>query len=207
MRMDVRRTKPKLPPRLVAAKTVSFELESDVAPPVDPVTSLKVWPDGPVFELNAFRFPWRDEPRRWIGMGRGEDESIHLPDPTVSREHATLGRNQYTGHVYVFDSGSHNGTFVNNLQVPGDPNWQGGGVEVISGAIVQLGGILLLACGQQGVHQLPMVSGTTLREIVLHAVALYGGQEEAALKWGVTRSQIRTLLRRQGPNKGCDESA
>ncbi len=50
-----------------------------------------------------------------VGIGRGEGVNVALPDPSVSRRHATVGI--IDGAPVVRDLGSTNGTFVNGERV------------------------------------------------------------------------------------------
>jgi hypothetical protein len=50
-------------------------------------------------------------------LGSGEEASVHLPDPTVSRRHASLEPSPQG--VWVKDLGSKNGTFLSGTRVEG----------------------------------------------------------------------------------------
>jgi hypothetical protein len=62
--------------------------------------------------LAGRRFPIGGEP---VTIGRGEDNDIVIPDPSVSRVHAEL-RQEADGYV-IADRGSSNGTRVNGVMV------------------------------------------------------------------------------------------
>jgi pSer/pThr/pTyr-binding forkhead associated (FHA) protein len=48
-------------------------------------------------------------------VGRNPESDVHLPDPSVSRNHALL--DVHNGVLLVRDTGSTNGTFVNRARV------------------------------------------------------------------------------------------
>jgi pSer/pThr/pTyr-binding forkhead associated (FHA) protein len=52
---------------------------------------------------------------RWI-IGRSNHCAIALQDATVSREHAVLGYDSYSG-FYIMDCFSRNGTFLNQIRL------------------------------------------------------------------------------------------
>ncbi|MFO0671133.1 MAG: FHA domain-containing protein [Polyangiaceae bacterium] len=52
-----------------------------------------------------------------VGVGRansGENLDIQLPDPTISSKHAALLVDNVSGAIHVEDTGSTNGTYVND---------------------------------------------------------------------------------------------
>ena len=52
-----------------------------------------------------------------VGIGRansGENLDIQLPDPTISSKHAALLVDNVSGAIHVEDTGSTNGTYVND---------------------------------------------------------------------------------------------
>lgn len=52
---------------------------------------------------------------RTVGIGRAPDNAVVIPDPNVSRHHASI---EHAGAEYVLrDQGSTNGTFVNGVKV------------------------------------------------------------------------------------------
>lgn len=50
-------------------------------------------------------------------VGRSAENSIHIPDKTVSRKHATIEVADSGNEVAVTDAGSHNGTTVNDRRI------------------------------------------------------------------------------------------
>jgi two-component system cell cycle response regulator len=52
-------------------------------------------------------------------LGRSADNTIQLPDPSVSRYHAFLGPDE-EGELRLTDLGSTNGTFLNGRRLPGN---------------------------------------------------------------------------------------
>ena len=50
-----------------------------------------------------------------LTIGRGSENDIVINNPAVSRHHATIFTNVNT--VVIVDTGSTNGTFVNNLRI------------------------------------------------------------------------------------------
>jgi len=169
-----------------APPTVTWHLPCETEQAPDPVLSFRGFPTGRTFYLDSYR--WEDLPRRWMSLGRHADRVVVINDPTVSRLHAFLARNRHTGHVYILDESSYNGTWVNGLEV------LDGMIEVTSGSLVQLGGAMLLACGHLGVAQRPLVSGTTLHKILETAIGVYGGQERAAKAWRIPQSTLSRWL-------------
>jgi hypothetical protein len=67
-----------------------------------------------------------------VSLGRGEDNDIVIPHPSVSRSHARLARRD--GSFVLTDLNSTNGSYVNNQQVQGS-------VAVSNGSEVRLGDI------------------------------------------------------------------
>ncbi|MBV8774104.1 MAG: FHA domain-containing protein, partial [Deltaproteobacteria bacterium] len=67
-----------------------------------------------------------------VSLGRGEDNDIVIPHPSVSRSHARLAR--HDGSFVLTDLNSTNGSYVNNNPVQGS-------VVVSNGAEVRLGDI------------------------------------------------------------------
>ena len=68
-------------------------------------------------ELNGERVSWPLEGDR-ITVGRSSRNTVHLPDTTVSKEHAELVR--LAGTWQLRDLGSRNGTRVNGIDVTTD---------------------------------------------------------------------------------------
>ena len=67
-----------------------------------------------------------------VSLGRGEDNDIVIPHPSVSRSHARLAR--HDGSFVLTDLNSTNGSYVNNHQVQGS-------AVVGNGSEVRLGDI------------------------------------------------------------------
>lgn len=67
-----------------------------------------------------------------VSLGRGEDNDIVIPHPSVSRSHARLARRD--GSFLLTDLNSTNGSYVNNQQVQGSAV-VGNGTEVRLGDI------------------------------------------------------------------------
>ena len=66
-----------------------------------------------------------------ITMGKSQDSDISIPDNNrISRQHAVVAFSN--GQYYLYDQGSTNGTFLNNMPV--DTN----GIRLISGDIIRL---------------------------------------------------------------------
>ena len=137
----------------------------------DPVQTLKLLPDGPVFRLDVHRrWGW---PKRYLSVGADSRCNIVIDEPTISALHGFFVRKRRASRLFVEDARSKNGVWVNNVRVYGK-------VEVASGSLVSLGAALLLACGKNGEKQRPIVSGSTLHEILERAIAIYGSQRKAA---------------------------
>jgi len=76
------------------------------------------------------------EDRRYV-IGKGESCDIALPDPCVSRVHCVLERRN--GTWFVRDSGSRNGTFINDRRVES--------AELTPGTVLSIGLTHLVALG------------------------------------------------------------
>jgi len=50
-------------------------------------------------------------------IGRSAENSIHIPDKTVSRKHAIIEVAASGEEVFVTDTGSHNGTMINDVRI------------------------------------------------------------------------------------------
>jgi len=93
-----------------------------------------------------------------LGIGRSSRHAIHIPDGTISKDHAevTLRAGQY----YVRDLGSRNGTRVNGREAK-EP------MLMEAGDQVEIGHVLLLVTGEEARPRLKLneqsVLGTTLR--------------------------------------------
>lgn len=93
-----------------------------------------------------------------LGIGRSSRNAIHIPDGTISKDHAevTLRAGQY----YVRDLGSRNGTRVNGREAA-EPTLMEAGDQV------EIGHVLLLVTGEEARPRLKLneqsVLGTTLR--------------------------------------------
>jgi diguanylate cyclase (GGDEF)-like protein len=71
-------------------------------------------------------------------LGRSADNTIQLPDASISRYHAFLGTDE-EGQVRLTDLGSTNGTFLNNRRLPENTP-----VQVHDGDRLQLGANVIL---------------------------------------------------------------
>ena len=74
-----------------------------------------------------------------ITIGRAEDNDFIVPDPTVSRSHATLRITSDYSRVFITDSSTH-GTTVSGKQVP---KGLGSGFTVKNGDNIRIGGTVL----------------------------------------------------------------
>lgn len=86
-----------------------------------------------VHDLSRFRA------RRTVSLGRGLDVDLFLPDRAVSRLHAVLTWSP-SGRVYIQHAGLHSATIVNERPAP---TQVGAALEVVSGSLLQLGGMTL----------------------------------------------------------------
>jgi len=73
-------------------------------------------------------------------VGRSEECSICIPDPTISSRHCTLVREDDTGYRVV-DNGSTNGTRVNGVRVEEQ--------KLVNSDILQIGGVELLYLSEE----------------------------------------------------------
>lgn len=141
-------------------------------PSEDPVQMLRRLPDGPLFLLDDHR--WEGQPQRWISLGAHTDQNIVIDEDTVSALHCLLCRDRKTGRLFVLDADSKNGVWINGVAL------RDGKVELQSGDLLQLGAVLLLACGRQGLDEQPLLMGTSLHAILEHAERIHGSQRKAA---------------------------
>lgn len=84
-------------------------------------------------------------------IGRGDNSTIVINDPDVSRNHASIGFESgpsgmsfaHTSHYYLWDNGSTNGTFVNEriLKRPNEPGY--GPVVLKQNDVIRFGKIML----------------------------------------------------------------
>jgi len=100
-----------VPPRSLASEPLIFEVQKGV----------HARPSGLAFGIT---------------LGRAANNDIMLDDPTVSRFHAALQRDERTGVWYLHDAESQNGTFVEEARV--DPRIP---APVASGAKLRLGDV------------------------------------------------------------------
>lgn len=170
--------------------TITWDLDCRADPTPNPIQSVRVFPHGPVYPLDAFR--WGDMAKRWLSVGRAAERDIIVDDPTVSALHGFLARNQYTGRVYVLHADSYNGLLINGLEL------LEGNIEISCGSLLSLGGALLLACGDREGCQRPTISGDDLHNTLQHAIKIYGTQNKAAKAWKIEPSTLsRWLAKRQ----------
>ena len=93
-----------------------------------------------------------------LGIGRSSRHAIHIPDGTISKDHAEI--TVRAGQYYVRDLGSRNGTRVNGREAS-EPTLMEAGDQV------EIGHVLLLVTGEEARPRLRLneqsVLGTTLR--------------------------------------------
>lgn len=157
-----------------------------------------------------------------VSIGRGDDNLVCVPDPTVSKQHALL---TLTGEKYVVtDLGSRNGTRVNGVPI-------GGGRALADGDLLEIGHATLRvgppsaapAPSEQtgagfklpGAGGVPEVAGGDDPSIVMNASALLqrlagdtpkgAGQAEERLVVRVLLEAGRTLGRPLPENEIADE--
>jgi Mg-chelatase subunit ChlD len=102
------------PPRVVANSGVAGEARLTAVEPIDPIPA----------EYTLLKTE--------VSLGRGEDNDIVIPHPSVSRSHARLARRN--GSFVLTDLNSTNGSYVNNNPVQGS-------AVVSNGSEVRLGDI------------------------------------------------------------------
>jgi len=107
-------TSPAGAPGVVANSAATGEARLTAVEPIDPIPS----------EYTLLKTE--------VSLGRGEDNDIVIPHPSVSRSHARLAR--HDGSFMLTDLNSTNGSYVNNHQVQGS-------AVVDSGSEVRLGDI------------------------------------------------------------------
>ena len=93
-----------------------------------------------------------------LGIGRSSRHAIHIPDGTVSKDHAEI--TSRAGHFYLRDLGSRNGTRVNGREAR-EP------ILIEAGDQVEIGHVILVVAGEEARPQLKLnehsIVGTTLR--------------------------------------------
>lgn len=93
-----------------------------------------------------------------LGIGRSSRHTIHIPDGTVSKDHAEITAR--AGQFYLRDLGSRNGTRVNGREAR-EP------ILLEAGDQVEIGHITLLVTGEEARPKLRLneqsIAGTTLR--------------------------------------------
>jgi len=113
---------------------------------------------GQSFELTQDRYT----------VGRHEDCTLCLPDPTVSNHHCTLVRDPESGGYKVLDEGSTNGTRVNGVRMQSQ--------KLVNSDILQVGAIEMLfdsedksgtgsASTQTGINLQNTAGTTTISEV------------------------------------------
>ena len=93
-----------------------------------------------------------------MGIGRSSRHTIHIPDGTVSKDHAEI--TSRAGQFYLRDLGSRNGTRVNGREAR-EP------ILLEAGDQVEIGHVTLLVTGEEARPRLRLneqsIAGTTLR--------------------------------------------
>jgi predicted component of type VI protein secretion system len=93
-----------------------------------------------------------------MGIGRSSRHAIHIPDGTVSKDHAEIASRG--GQYYLRDLGSRNGTRVNGREAK-EPTL------LEAGDHIEVGHVTLLVTGEEARPKLRLneqsVAGTTLR--------------------------------------------
>jgi pSer/pThr/pTyr-binding forkhead associated (FHA) protein len=164
--------------------TETWRLEC-TEPSADPVTSLRVSPDGEVFDLAAFRR--NGQMRRWLNIGRRPGVDIRLEDRSVSTVHCALVWHEPTQTLQVINGGAKNFVFINGARVHR--------AIVAAGDLLTLGRVTLLACGRAGLAQPPKLTAETLAEFLRRAYETYGTHEDAARGIGGEGFTRRTFAR------------
>ncbi|HEX9297405.1 MAG TPA: FHA domain-containing protein [Polyangiaceae bacterium] len=96
--------------------------------------------DGQGAEARLYPLVGTRDPSLWhcVLVGRGPFCDVCIPDPRLSKQHASFERRPNSGAYLVIDRGSSNGTRVGNQPlIPGQP------VPITSGAPLNLGGFAL----------------------------------------------------------------
>ena len=93
-----------------------------------------------------------------LGIGRSSRHAIHIPDGTVSKDHAEI--TSRAGQFYLRDLGSRNGTRVNGREAR-EP------IMIEAGDHIEVGHVTLLVTGEEARPKLRLnehsIAGTTLR--------------------------------------------
>ena len=93
-----------------------------------------------------------------LGIGRSSRHAIHIPDGTVSKDHAEIASR--AGQFYLRDLGSRNGTRVNGREAR-EP------IMIEAGDHIEIGHVTLLVSGEEARPRLRLneqsIAGTTLR--------------------------------------------
>ena len=164
--------------------------------PTDPVTALRVLPDGPVYALADFQD--FNGPKKWISIGAGDDNDIQLVEQlkvwqrrTVSWDHCQLCRTRQ-GRVLVQQwPAAKNSTKVNRVRV------RDGFVEIGPGDVLRAGRVRLVALSE-GKPDAIKVTADSPGDYVQRMVANLGSLDKAGEFFGKNRSTIQRWLRKAG---------
>jgi len=121
-----------------------------------------------------------------MGIGRSSRHPIHIPDGTVSKDHAEI--TSRAGHFYLRDLQSRNGTRVNGREAR-EP------ILLEAGDQVEIGHVTLLVTGEEARQRLRLnehsIAGTTLRLKANHIL-------EQRAKTGKDSGRLVSLLAEAG---------
>lgn len=129
---------------------------------------------GQSFELNAMQYE----------VGRSEECSICIPDPTMSSRHCRLERND-DGSYTIRDNGSTNGTRVNGVRIEeqklnNSDIVQVGGVEVLYDSGER--GMTSIASSQTKINLSESSGNLSLNEMTSHSP--FGSKAETTVESG-----------------------
>ena len=145
----------------------------------EPVCGLYLRPDGPEY--------WFDRTGHRIQvLGRSEQANIRVDDDAVSHLHALIERGRY--HVYVHDSHSHNGTYVNGLETAMS--------ALCVGATLRVGGTHFLVMGADGLDTKIGLFVVSHRDYLEKAVKEFGNPHAAAKGIGVVYTTLRDWMKK-----------
>lgn len=178
----------RIPPRRKARRPKASSTRTLVGHLSDPVTSIRILPDGEPKMLDHFRLhdTPEDEPKRRVTIGRSMYCDIVVADPCVSSLHTFLFRKG--DRVFLVDAGSKNRVLVNGVRV------HRGSVELFSGSVITVGSVQLLACGRAGAEQQACIPARDVDTYLRSATELYGSQRKAARILRIARSTLARWL-------------
>lgn len=154
----------------------------------DPVTSIRVLPDGEMYIFNEFRLttePKKAKPR--LTIGRSPKCDIVIDDSSMAPAHCYLERHR--GRVFLVHVNEKNRISINGVRL------HGGTAELISGNLITMGKTTLLACGRAGIDQQADILARDPGEYMQTSTTVYGSGRRAAEIFRIPQTTFAHWLR------------